>query len=184
VANFGSDHAVAAKSVRLPLGSIGASASPYFSLDEAIKRWPGNAERREVLLLSDGIDQFGGSDPANPYVQTTIERAQRAGIVVFSIYVSGVGHRGHSFWSVTWGQNFLSELAERTGGEAWWQGFYTPVSLAPYLDELSHRLGQQYILSFFPKAEKKAGLERIRIRTEIPDVDLVAQESVYVGAGK
>lgn len=184
VANFSTDHAGVAKRVRLPIASIGASASPYFSLDEAIKRWPANAERREVLLLSDGIDRFGGSDPTNPYVDSTIEHAQRAGIVVFSIYVSGVGHRGHSYWSVTWGQNFLSELAERTGGEAWFQGFYTPVSLAPFLDELSHRLGQQYLLSFFPKAEKKSGFERIRLRTEIPDVDLVGQENVYVGAAK
>ena len=184
VANFSSDHAGVAKQVRLPLASIGASASPYFSLDEAIKRWPGSTERREVLLLSDGIDRFGGSDPTNPYVESTIEHAQRAGIVVFSIYVSGVGHSGHSYWSVTWGQNFLSELAERTGGEAWFQGSYTPVSLAPFLDELSHRLGQQYLLSFFPKAERKQGFERVRLRTEIPDVDLVGQENVYVGAGK
>src|SRR5579863_3851634 len=32
VANFSSDHAGVAKHVRLPLASIGASASPYFSL--------------------------------------------------------------------------------------------------------------------------------------------------------
>jgi hypothetical protein len=184
VANFTSDHARAAKSLRLPLGSIGASASPYFSLDDTIKRWPAGSERREVLLITDGIDRFGGNGPANPYVDAAIEHAQRAGIVVFAVYVTGVGHDGHSFWSITWGQNYLSELAEKTGGEAWMLGFQTPVSLSPYLDDLTHRLSQQYLLSFFPKPEKKAGLQRIRLRTELQNVDLAGQESVYAGAGK
>ena len=34
------DHALAAKALRLPLGNPGASASPYFSLGDLIKRWP------------------------------------------------------------------------------------------------------------------------------------------------
>ena len=117
-------------------------------------------------------------------MDTAIEHAQRAGVVVFTIYASGVGHSGHSFWSITWGQNYLSQLAEQTGGEAYFQGFQTPISLSPYLDDLSHRLNQQYLLGFFPKAEKKAGFQRIRLRTEVPDVDLVGQESVYGTATK
>lgn len=182
--NFTNDHAQAAKTIRLPLGSPGASASPYFSLEDAIKRWPVSPVRREVLMISDGIDRFGGSGPANPYVDTAIEHAQRAGVIVFTIYATGVGHFGHSFWSINWGQNYLSEIAEKTGGEAYFQGFQTPISMSPYLDDLSHRLTQQYLLGFFPKPEKKSGFERIRLRTEIPDVDLVGQESVYVAGGK
>lgn len=184
VHNFSADHAQAAKSVRLPLGSPGASGSPYFSLEDAIKRWPSSPLRREVLMISDGIDLFGGNGPSNPYVDTAVEHAQRAGVVVFTIYASGVGHRSHSYWSTTWGQNYLSQIAEQTGGEAYFQGFQTPISMAPFLDDLSHRLGQQYLLGFFPKPEKKAGLERIRLRTEVPDTELVGQESVYLPAAK
>ena len=182
VQNFTNDHAQAAKALRLPVGSIGASASPYFSLVDLIKRWPGAPGRREVLMISDGIDRFGGNGPANPYVDSAVHETQRAGVVVYTIFVSGVGHYAHSLWSVTWGQSYLAQVAEQTGGEAWSQGFQTPISLAPYLDDLSHRLTEQYLLGFIPKPEKKAGFQRIKLRTELPNVELVGQESVYVPA--
>src|ERR1700756_54314 len=38
--NLTADHAQAAKSLRIPMGIGGASASPYFSLADLIKRWP------------------------------------------------------------------------------------------------------------------------------------------------
>ena len=180
VQSFTNDHAQAAKSLRLPLGSIGASASPYFSLVDLIKRWPAAPVRREVLMISDGIDRFGGNGPSNPYVDSAVHEAQRAGVVVYTIFATGVGHYGHSLWSINWGQSYLAQVAEQTGGEAWFQGFQTPISLAPYLDDLSHRLTQQYLLSFIPKQEKKSGFQRIKLRTELPNVELVGQESVYV----
>jgi hypothetical protein len=34
----------------------------------------------------------------------------------------------------------LSEISDRTGGESYYLGFGAPVSFAPYLDDLSHRL--------------------------------------------
>jgi len=177
---FTTDHQAAAKSVRLPLSTIGADASPYFALEDLIKKWPPSNARHEVIMISDGIDRYGGSDPQNPYVQSAIEKAQRAGIVVYSIYASGVGHMSHSLFSVSIGQNFLSQLSEGTGGESYTQGFQTPISLTPFLDEIEHRLNSQYRLSFIPKAEKKPGMQRIRLRTELPEVDLAAQERVFV----
>jgi hypothetical protein len=62
-----SDHTQAAKALRLPLGDPGASASPYFSVVDLIKRWPEGPVRREILMISDGIDRFGGGGPSNPY---------------------------------------------------------------------------------------------------------------------
>ena len=177
---FTKDREAAAKSVRLPLSSFGANASPYFALEDLIQKWPPSGARREVIMLSDGIDRYGGSDPQNPYVLSAIEKTQRAGIVVYSIYVSGVGHFSHSLWSVTIGQSFLSELSERTGGESYTQGFQTPISLTPYLDEIEHRLHSQYRMSFVPKAGTKPGMLRFRLHTELPNVDLATQERVYV----
>jgi hypothetical protein len=40
VQNLTTDHAQAAKSLRLPMGVRGANGSPYFSLTDLIKRWP------------------------------------------------------------------------------------------------------------------------------------------------
>jgi hypothetical protein len=178
-----SDHVLAAKALRLPLGDAGAAGSPYFSLVDLIKRWPESPVRREILMLSDGIDRFGGSGPSNPYVDSAIEEAQRVGIIIYSIYTPGVGHYGHSFWRMNWGQNYLSRISDETGGESYYLGFGAPVSLAPYLDDLTHRLTRQYLLTFLAKPERKAGFQQVKLRTEVPNAELVAADRVYVPAG-
>jgi hypothetical protein len=61
VQNFTIDHAAAAKTLRLPLGGIGASDSPYLSLISLLKGWPENKMRREVVMVTDGIDRLRGN---------------------------------------------------------------------------------------------------------------------------
>jgi len=177
-----SNHAQAADALRLPLGESGANASPYFSLSDLVKKWPANTERREVLMVSDGIDRYyGDGDLEDPYLLAAIDDAGKAGIEVSAIYTPGVGHYGHSYWQNYWGQIYLSQLADKTGGEAYYIGFTgAPVSFAPYLDDLARRLEHQYFLGFLAKPEKKAGWQRIRLSTEIPNVDLVSAGRVYV----
>jgi hypothetical protein len=85
---------------------------------------------------------------------------------------------------MNWGQNYLSEMAEETGGEAYFLGSETPVSFAPYLDDLSQRLTHQYLLVFQAKPEKKPGLQSVRLRTELPNVELAAADKVFVPAEK
>jgi len=47
---------------------------------------------------------------------------------------------------------------------------------------LNRRLNHQYLLAFFAKPEKKAALVRVKLRTEVPNAELVAAEKVYVPA--
>ncbi len=181
------DHAQAAKTMRLPVGEAGISGSAYFSLSEVAKKWPGvNAERREVLMITDGIDRYGfGTGLDDPYVLASIADAQRAGIIVFSIYSSGSGHMGHSFWRNSWGQNFLSRVSDETGGESFYIGFGNPVSFKPFLDDLSSRLnGRQYQLAFAAQPQNKAALRPIKVHTEVPNADLAYPDRVWVPAGK
>jgi hypothetical protein len=77
----------------------------------------------------------------------------------------------------------LSQIAEQTGGEAYYLGFGAPVSFVPYLDDLTRRLTRQYLLTFLAKPEKKAGFQRIKLTTEVPNAELVGADSVYVPAG-
>jgi hypothetical protein len=183
VQNLTNDHALASKALRLPLGTPGASASPYFSLGDLIKRWPASDERREVLMITDGIDQYWGSGPDNGYVDAVVEQAQRAGVIVYSIYTPGVGHYGHSYWRRYWGQNYLSQLSDETGGESYYlTGPAPPVSFAPYLEDTSRKLGHQYLLTFVPKPQKKAGMQRVKVQTEVPNAELVSADKVYVQA--
>jgi hypothetical protein len=181
--NLTNDHVLAASKLRLPLGSLGAFASVYLSISDLIKRWPESPLRREVVVVSDGIDHFGGTGPANPYVDSAIEQAQRAGIIIYAIYARAVGHYGHSFWRMNWGQNYLSQVADQTGGEAYFLGNETPISFAPYLDDITRRLNHQYLLAFLAKPGKKGELQHFKVRTEVSNVELVAPDRVYVPAG-
>jgi hypothetical protein len=181
--NLTTEHDLVARALRLPMGNLGAFASIYLSIVDLIKRWPETPVRREIVIISDGIDYFGGTGPANPYVDDCIERAQTAGILIYAIYATGVGHYGHSLWRMNWGQNYLSEVAQETGGEAYFLGYETPVSFRPYLDNINQRLNHQYRLTFLAKPGKKPGLQGVRLRTEVPNVELAAADRVFVPAG-
>lgn len=182
--NLTADHTQAAKSLRIPMGIGGASASPYFSLTDLIKRWPAGSPRREVLMISDGIDlYYGTGDLQDPYVDDAIEQAQRAGVIVFAIYNPGAGHYARSYWRTNFGQLYLSRVADETGGESYYIGFNGPaVTFVPYLDDVEHRFNNQYLLSFFAKPEKKNGMQRVKLTTELPNTELVGTDRVYVPA--
>ncbi len=184
--NLTSDHALVAKALRLPLGIGGANGSPYFSLSDLIKRWPASTARREVVMVTDGIDRYyGEADPQDPYLTEAIDDAVRAGVLVSAIYNPGVGHFGHSYWQTYWGQIYLSRLAEETGGEAYYIGFTgAPVSFTPFLDNQSHRLTHQYFLTFLAKPPKKAGWQHVRLSTEVSNADLVSAGKVWVAPGQ
>jgi hypothetical protein len=193
---FTTDHAKVASLARLPLAEAGASANPYLSIVDVIKRWPTDSVahqvlmnrwpdipvRHEILVVSDGIDRLGRTGIGNPYVDQAIVEAQRAGVIIYTIYARGVGLYGRSIWRINWGQNYLSQVAEETGGESFYLGSETAVSFTPYLDDINRRLSHQFLLAFFAKPEKTAGLQRIKLKTEVPNAELVAAEKVYVPA--
>jgi hypothetical protein len=133
---------------------------------------------------ADGIDRYYGvGDLSDPCLAAAIEDAQRAGIAVFAIYTPGVGHYGHSYWLTYWGQIYLAKVADETGGESYYIGFNgPPVTFIPYLDDLSHRLTHQYLLTFAAKPQKKAGFQRVKLTTEVPNAELVSADRVYVPA--
>jgi hypothetical protein len=184
VQNPTADHALVAKALRLPLGIGGVNASPYFSLTDLVKRWPAGSLRREVVMVSDGIDRYYGSrDLQDPYLDAAIDDATRAGIIVYGIYTPGAGHFGHSYWQNYWGQIYLSRLAEETGGESYYIGFTgAPVSFEPFLEDVGRHLDHQYWLTFLAKPQKKSGWQRIKVTTEVPNAELVSPHKVYVPA--
>ena len=182
VQNLTSDHSQAAKSLRLPLGIRGVDGSPYLSLTDLVKRWPSTAARRAVILATDGVDPlYDTGDLQDPYLEEAIGNALRAGIAVSAIYTPGVGHFSHSYWQTYWGQIYLSQLADETGGEAYYIGFTgPPVSFTPFLEDVEKRLAHQYLLTFLAKPSKKAGWQRIRLMKEVPNADLVEPQKVWV----
>ena len=180
---FTKDHTAASKGIRVASGT--GNVNPYESLEDAIKKWPqgASAGRKIVVMISSGIEGLGGGyNSDNPYVGAGIRAAQKAGVVVYGIYSPSIGHAGHSLWRSTWGQNFLSQLSDETGGESYIIGFGSPVSFQPFLDSIFKRLQHQYILTFEARAEQKAGLQQVRIYIPEKDASIAAPDKVYVPA--
>jgi len=184
VQSLTSDHSHASSTLRLPLSSGGAMASPYLSLSDLVRRWPGKSGRREVVMVTSGVDPLGGLGAIDPYLDNSINDAQRGRVVVYTIYTPAGGHSGHSFFRLNWAQNHLAQLSEETGGEACMLGFGAPVAFAPWLDEITEHLKHQYNVTFLIKPAQKAGFRTVRLSTEVPNADLVAASKVYVPAAQ
>lgn len=65
--NFTPDHNAAINAIRLPRGNISTMDSPYLSLISLVKSWPKQNVRREVLMVTDGIDRLRGDSGAGRF---------------------------------------------------------------------------------------------------------------------
>jgi hypothetical protein len=183
VQNFTNDHALAAKALRLPQGVPGSNGSPYFCISDLARHWPGGNKdvRREVIMVSDGVDRYSGRrfDPENPYVRAATSDAQKAGVIIYSIYYRDAGRLDRSFAATDGGQNYLTQISGDTGGKVYLEGFGNPVSFSPFLSDIQRKLENQYELTFVSTA--KPGLQAIRVRTSQPNTRLQFPARVPIG---
>jgi hypothetical protein len=208
VQNFTADHALAAKAVRLPLGNLSSMDSPYLSLISLIKGWPVQKVRREVLIVTDGIDRLrNNATSKNRYLpnsssrlvspQSTLDMAsttlsvdadsasnasQKAGVIVHGIYAVGVGRMGRNAWEAQIGQSGIAKIADESGGEYFSLGTQNLVSFKPYLDRLQKVLDNQYYLVFGAIPKNKGSLQRVKISTDTPGFEIAAADNVWVPA--
>jgi hypothetical protein len=208
--NFTADHALAAKAVRLPRGNLSAMDSPYLSLISLVNGWPEQNVRREVLMITDGIDRLRGERPARssptpsrgrpaptssfsaPTTMSTISTdadsasttSQRYRVIVHSIYAVGVGRAGRNAWEAQLGQGGIAKIADETGGEYFALGTQNLVSFKPYLDRLQRIFENQYYLVFQANPRKNAALQRVRITTDASNAEIAAADNVWVPAAQ
>lgn len=74
--DFTTDHSAAAKAIRLPRGTLSSQDSPYLSLISLLKRWPQQKVRREVIMVTDGIDRLRGTGPGGRYANVGPSRGR------------------------------------------------------------------------------------------------------------
>ena len=200
--NFTADHDLAVKALRLPRGGFSTMDSPYLSLINLVKGWPQQNVRREVLMLSDGIDRLRGEKPRpsqlgpsfGPVYHSTptisvdatsaSEISQRYNVIVHSLYAIGVGRAGRSSWDLQLGVSGLAKIADETGGECYSLGTSNLVSFKPYLERFQRTLDNQYYLVFLGTPKKNAGLQRVTILTEVSNSEIAAPNNVWVPAAK
>jgi hypothetical protein len=181
IAPFSTDHDAVAKKVRITTGFPGASTSIYLSLMDVMSKWHAGNARREILVIADGIDRFRG-DPDSPDVMLTIEKAQKAGIMIHTLYARGGGREGRNLFRVNYGQSNLAQMADETGGESFFQGLDTPIAFTPFLEQLDMVLHNQYFLTFTtPRSMKKKGeLRSFRVSTEQHNVEIAHAREIWV----
>jgi hypothetical protein len=192
---FTTDHNVAASNLRLPVGSPGLSASPYFCLSDFVKNWPrskesssdqGNvvaAKARFVIMITNGVDPYNGSvSPMNQnsvYVDNSIRDAQRAGVPVYTIYYGNAGIRGGA--ASFSGQSYLAKVSDETGGQAYFQGMGNPVSLTPFFERFTKSLSESYIVSFPAPAKTNNNLIQLKFSTTLGSAKLQAARYIRPG---
>lgn len=185
VQDFTNDHELAAKALRIPIGSGGAFSSPYLALLDLMKRWPSSGDRRSILLVSSGIDYFrGGFGPKSPDLDTAIERAQKQNINIWSIFAPDSGHRSRGFFRVSNAQSNLTQLSEESGAEFYGLGTGAPVTFKPYLDEIGMHLNNQYLLTFHGSSGKKGRFQRVHVATELQNTEFMAPSQAFLPAAQ
>jgi hypothetical protein len=100
-------------------------------------------------------------------------------VAVYSIYYPDSGMRRGAFS----GQSYLVQVAEATGGEAYNQGYITPPSLSPYLEQFGRALQESYVVSFQADAQKLKNdtLDSLKLTTSQRGIKIVAPEAVHPG---
>jgi hypothetical protein len=211
--NFTADHELAVKALRLPRGSLSTMDSPYLSLISLVKGWQQQNVRREVLMVTDGIDRLRGEQPMasglgpnprtqnsrmgpnygpvyhsmpnmTPDVNSASEISQRYNVLVYSLYSPGVGRAARSSWDLQIGLSGLTKLADETGGDCFSLGTSNAVTFKPYLERLQKLFDNQYYVVFQPVPGKKAGLQRVNLSTEVSNSEIAAPDNVWVPASK
>ena len=180
-APFSTNHQAVAEKLRLSMGrSGGDSPSIYLSLADLVSHWePQASTRREVLLLSSGVDALNPG-VEDPYFDSTLDKVQSAGVVVHTIY-DGSNRFGSTFRGDI-SQGKLAQITSESGGEGFFDGTGAPVSIAPYLNRLNQILANQYLLTFTTARSKheKGELRSIEIRLEQRDVKVSYPKRILV----
>jgi len=112
------------------------------------------------------------------------EISQRYNVIVYTMYASGVGRAGRSSWDLQLGLSGLSKVSQETGGECFSLGTSQLVSFQAYLDRLQKMFSNQYFVVFQAVPEKKAGLQRVNVQTELSNSEILAPDNVWVAAAK
>ena len=164
--------------LRVPSGS--KAANPYCALSDLIEQWPKKSLRREIVVVTTGIDDTTrGAVCVN--AETTIRTAERAGVEIFALY-NPMANNASETWSskVGSGVTDLAHVCYETGGEAYFQGHSAMDLLYPYLSDIAEHLAHQYLVKFRLSGATGSGFQSVYVSSVSPNVEIMAPESVWI----
>jgi hypothetical protein len=171
------DHQRAARALRAPSGSI--AANPYCALSGLIDGWKNKSLRREIVLVSTGIDDTStGAVCVN--AETTIRDAERAGVVVYALYNPVTDYASEKWSKVDSGIVDLAHVSYETGGEAYFTGHTPTATLEPFLTDIAEHLAHQYLVKFRLASVPESGFQTIHVSSGNVDQELMKPERIWV----
>jgi Ca-activated chloride channel homolog len=110
------------------------------SLDHVKK---GHKDKRVLLVITDGDD-----DASRKSFEDTIKAAQQSNATIYAIGVFSDDDRKHEKRMVRHSQHILSDLAQATGGQAYFPETYADV--VPICQQVAREIRNQYTLGYYP----------------------------------
>ena len=150
----------------------------YLAANEKLR---GEVGRKALVLITDGVDQ--GS---RMRLEQAVEAAQRADVIVYSIYYVdpqaywGRGRgRGYGFGAPS--NAALKRMSEETGGRLFEVSKRTP--LPAIFEELQQEMRSQYALGYTPENPvRDGGFRRLEVHTRQKDLKVQARKGYYAPA--
>ena len=177
------DHAHAARALRAPSGS--KTANMYCSLSALMQRWPQESGpkkslRREILMVSTGIDDSANEAAVCVTAETAIRDAERAGIVLYAMYNPAANYLSEKWEKVDSGLVDLAHVCFETGGEAYFMSHNPVESIAPFLEDVAEHLAHQYVVKFRLSPGPESGFQAIYVSAASPRLELMVPAGVWV----
>lgn len=172
VGHLTTDHAIASKALYAVVPNF--SGSPYFCISHLSKHWPSQkpASSRVIVMLSDGSDPYNSSGVvADPFEEAAIEDAQKAGAIVYAVYVPE-----HDYEPLG-GELRMQRLAMHTGGQFYALNDESPAMFDAFAGDLYQALSRQYLLTL---ATPKPGWQRVSVTSKLSSVKVAAPMAVFV----
>lgn len=177
---FTEDLEKVANSLRIVASSATAGPNnPYEGVGDALDRFDALPNgRRAILLISDGLDAFERNSTQSPELERAILKAQRKSVAVYSFYsTTNLTENNNGILSLD-AQGALNKLSEETGGRAFFQGTYSPVSFDPFFRDLNTSLDRQFALTYLSTHMKK-GYYKLQVLSTNPDVKIEHPKGYY-----
>ena len=147
------------------IGAIrhGGGTAILDALGEASAVLAGSGRRRAIVLITDGYDEHSKS--AFDAAVDTLRRSE------ITLYVVGLG--GVAGISLR-GEKLLAELADETGGRAWFPRDERQLSVA--YDAIAMDVRHKYVLTYTPQNQRQDGTWRaIGVRATVPGLRVQAR---------
>jgi hypothetical protein len=164
------------------------NGNPYACLRWLSAHWPNAdpAKLRAVLMFTDGIirnnNQQQGGDQLNPDIDGASQIMERYGVVPYPFYYLDfpVVDSSRPEGGVLEGQQNFSQLVTDTGGEALYDGQFSPGSFDPLLNKLYSVLQSEVVVTV--AAPGKPGKQlRLDVKSAKDDIKILGPDQVTVG---